>query len=346
VQDEMTSRERVLAMLRREPVDRVPVISGSAMVAEYVKESGGVFPDYHHDAEMMVNAASLMHMDAGVDNIVMPFGMFVESMALGLEVKMGRIDIQPSVKGFFEKPEDVNLDPDKFLADPYVRTTLEATELAKERFPEAAITPFMVGPVTLAGYLMGIDKLADLSFKSLNQDEVMDEMIEWFSKALEINKIYARECIEAGADVLYYSDASASPNLVIPYFYYQVGVPAEIELGEFIHKLGCPWELHICGDTTPIIEGMAITGADCLSVEQAVNMAEVVKIARDVPVVGNVTPLLMIDGSEEQIREETIKALDGGAKASMLGCGTPSPSSPKRLKQWVKAVTDWSAENL
>ncbi|WP_440955878.1 uroporphyrinogen decarboxylase family protein [Methanosarcina sp. Mfa9] len=346
MQDEMTSRERVLAMLKRKPVDRVPVISGSAMVAEYIKKSGGIFPDYHHDSEMMVNAASLMHTDAGVDNIVMPFGMFVESIALGLEVKMGRIDIQPSVKGFFETPEEVNLDPDKFLADPYVRTTIEATEFAKERFPDAAITPFLVGPVTLTGYLMGVQNLANLSCKSLNHEEVMDEIIEWFSKALEINKIYARACIEAGADALYYSDASASPNLLIPDFYYQVGVPAEIELGEFIHKLGCPWELHICGDTTPIIEGMAATGANCLSVEQAVKMEEVVKIARNVPVVGNVTPLLMIDGTEEQIREETRRGLDGGAKASKLGCGTPSLSSPERLKQWVKAVTDWSAENL
>ncbi len=342
----MTSRERVLAMLRREPMDRVPVISGSTMVAEYIKKSGGVFPDFHHDAEMMVNAASLMHTDAGVDNIVMPFGMFVESIALGLEVKMGRIDIQPSVKGFFEKPGDVDLDPDKFLADPYVRATLEATERAKERFPDAAITPFLVGPVTLAGYLMGVQNLANLSCKSLYHDDIMEEMIEWFSQALEINRIYARACIEAGADVLYYSDASASPNLLLPDFYYQVGVPAEIELGEFIHKLGCPWELHICGDTTPIIEGMATTGADCLSVEQAVDMKEVVRIAGKVPVVGNVTPLLMIDGTEEQIREETMKGLDGGAKASMLGCGTPPLSSPERLKQWVKAVSDWSAENL
>lgn len=342
----MTSRERVLAMLRREPVDRVPVISGSTMVAEYITKSGGVFPDYHHDAEMMVNAASLMHTDAGIDNIVVPFGMFVESIALGLEVKMGRIDIQPSVKGFFEKPEDVDLDPDRFLADPYVRATLEATALAKERFPDAAITPFLVGPVTLSGYLMGVQNLANLSLLSLYHDDVMEEIIEWFAVALEINRIYARACIEAGADVLYYSDASASPNLLLPDFYYQVGVPAEIELGEFVHRLGCPWELHICGDTTPIIEGMTATGADCLSVEQAVDMREVTKIAGKVPVVGNVTPLLMIDGTEEQIREETIKGLDGGAKASMLGCGTPALSSPERLKQWVKAVADWSVEHL
>ena len=73
----MTSRERVIAMINRKPVDRIPVITGSAMVVEYIQKSGGVWPEYHRNAEMMVNAVSMMHTDAGTDNIVMPFGMFI-----------------------------------------------------------------------------------------------------------------------------------------------------------------------------------------------------------------------------------------------------------------------------
>nr|WP_304364515.1 uroporphyrinogen decarboxylase family protein [Methanosarcina sp. KYL-1] len=340
----MTSRERVLAMLERKPVDRFPVITGSCMVAEYINRSGGFWPEYHSNAEMMVDVAGMMHTDAGMDNIVVPFGMFVEAVALGLEVNMGRITIQPSVKGFFKRPEDVKCE--RFLNDPYVRTTLKATKLAKAKFPDVAVTPFLVGPVTLAGYLMGVEKLSEMSYRCLDDEKLMDEIVEWFSIALEINRLYAGACIDSGADALYYSDASASPNLVIPDFYYRVGVPAEKELGDFIHCLGCPWELHICGNTIPIIEGMASTGANCLSVEQAVDMREVVEIAGDVPVAGNVTPLMMVEGTEEQIIAETRKGLDGGAKASMLGCGTPSLSTPDRLKLWSGAVAEWSREKL
>ncbi len=344
IMEEMTSRERVLAMLNREPVDRIPVISGSAMVVEYIQKSGVTWPEYHRNAEMMVSVASLMHTDAGIDNIVVPFGMFIESIALGLEVNMGAIDIQPSVRSAFEKPEDVNYE--HFLEDRYVQTTIEAIKLAKEKFPDAAICSFLVAPVTLAGNLMGVEKLPVLSLKCLKQEKKMKEIQEWISTALQINKIYARACIEAGADVLYYSDASASPSLVMPQFYYNVAVPATKELGDFIHSLGCPWELHICGQTLPIIEGMASTGANCLSIEQAVKMNEATKLAGEVPVVGNVTPLLMIEGTEEQIIGAVRKALDGGAKGSMLGCGTPPLSTSDRLKMWVKAVADWSIENL
>ncbi|HII80473.1 MAG TPA: hypothetical protein HA261_08795 [Methanosarcina sp.] len=341
---EMTSKERVFAMLNRKPVDRVPVITGSAMVKEYIEKSVSSWPDYHCNAEMMVNTVSLMHTDAGLDNIVMPFGMFIESKALGLEVKMGRIDIQPSVRSFFSKPDEVKYD--NFLEDKFVKTTLEAIKLAKEKYPDAAVTAFLVGPITLTGDLMGAENLSMLSIKCLQKEKQMQKMQDWLSKSLEINKIYAEACIEAGADVLYYSDASASPNLVMPEFYYQVAVPAEKEIGDFVHHLGCPWELHICGDTVPIIEGMASTGAECLSVEQAVNMKEATKIAGKVPVVGNLTPLMMVEGTEEQIIAETRKGLDDGAKASMLGCGTPPLSTPDRLKTWVKAAADWSSENL
>lgn len=341
---EMTSRERVLATLDRKPVDRIPVITGSTMVKEYIEKSGGVWPDYHSNAEMMVDIVGLMHTDAGLDNVVMPFGMFIESLALGLEVKMGKIDIQPSVRSFYKKPDEVNYD--NFLEDKFVKNTIDSIKLAKEKYPDAAVTAFLVAPVTMAGDLMGAENLSVLSIKCLQKEKQMEKMQDWIAVSLEINKIYAEACVEAGADILYYSDASASPNLVMPEFYYEVGVPAEKEIGDFVHGLGCPWELHICGDTTPIIEGMASTGANCLSVEQAVDMSEVTKIAGDVPVAGNVTPLLMVEGTEEQIISEVRKGLDGGAKASMLGCGTPPHSTPDRLKTWVKAVADWSAENL
>lgn len=341
---EMTSRERFLAMLNNKPVDRVPVLTGSTMVVEYIEKSGGKWPEYHSNPEMMVNAAGMMYTDAGLDTVVVPFGMFVESIALGLDVKMGRIDIQPSVRSFFKKPEEVNYE--NFLENPYVKTTIDAIKLAKEKYPDAAIVPFLVAPVTLAGDLMGAENLSMLSIKCLQKEKQMEKMEEWISTALEINKIYAQACVEAGADLLYYSDASASPNLVMPEFYYKVGVPVEKELGDFIHNMGCPWELHICGDTVPIIEGMAATGADCLSVEQAVDMKKAVEIAGNVPIVGNVTPLLMVEGTEEQIICETRKGLDGGAKASMLGCGTPPLATSDRLKTWVKAAADWSAEKL
>lgn len=345
--DKMTSRERVLALFNRKPVDRIPVLTGSVMVQANLEKAGATWPDFHYDAEMMLNGASVMHTDLGLDCIVGPFGMFTESMALGLEVKMGKYNIQPSVRSAFKKPQEV--DYSKFLEQPIIQTTLDFIRLGKEKFPDALILPFLVGPVTLAGYFMGPENLSVKSMKALQKDKEAAKMKEWLDVAVEVAKIYAGACIDAGAEVVYFSDASASPNLVMPEYYYKFGVPAEKELFEFVHSKGALVELHICGNSTPIVEGMAQTGADVLSVEQTIAIEKAVELAGDVPVVGNVTPTLMADDFDEvkdAIVKETIDGLDQGAKGSMLGCGTPPMSNPENLKLWVDTVKEWSEKNL
>lgn len=341
--NEMTSKERVLAMLNRKPVDRVPVISGVAMLKEYVEKVGAVWPDYHSNAEMMVNIASCTPLETGIDNLVMAFGMFVEAAATGLDVKMGRIDIHPSIRSSFKNPEDVK--SENFLENKFIRTTTDAIKLAKDRYPDIATYALIEAPITLLGDLMGAEKLAMLSYRCFQKEKHMIKMQDWLSVAFELSEIYAEACAQAGADVFYCSDASASPNLLMPEFYRKIAGPSEKKLGDFIHKNGCPWELHICGNTTPIIKDMATTGANCLSIDQTVNMREATKLAGDVPVVGNVDPLLMVEGTEEEITTEVRKALDSGAKASKLGCGTPPLSTSDRLKIWVNAAIDWSAEH-
>jgi [methyl-Co(III) methanol-specific corrinoid protein]:coenzyme M methyltransferase len=337
--EEMTSYDRVMAVVNKKPVDRAPVMSGSTMVVEYIRKSKGKWPDFHSDPKMMLDAASLMHTDAGLDNIVVPFGMFIESKALGLEVGMGKEHIQPSVMSEFKSPDEVEYGD--FLDQPPIQTTIDAIKMGVEEYPDAAITPFLVAPVTLAGHLMGTEKLALKSLECLMEEEQAKEMNQWLDIAVDICKVYAGAVIEAGAELLYYSDASASSTLVMPDFYHQYGVSAEKEVGDFIHSKGANWELHICGDTVPIMEDMVSSGADLMSVEQAANMKDVTDIAGNIPVAGNVTPLLMVNGTKDQIVDEVTTALDRGAKVSMLGCGTPPLSQSANIKTWVQAVKDY-----
>ncbi|NLI62021.1 MAG: hypothetical protein GX362_01220 [Methanosarcinaceae archaeon] len=341
---EMTSKERVIAMLNRKPVDRIPIITGSTMVVENINKSGAIWPDLHKNAEMMIDVSSKMYTDIGVDSIIFPFSACVEAASLGLEVSMGRIDIHPSVKSFFKSPDDV--DYSKFLESDFVKTTIEAAGIAKDKYPDAAKSILIVGPVTLAGYLAGANNLSKLSIRCLQKEKYMDTITEWLEVALDVNKIYAKACINAGADYIQCGDPSASTNLVMPEFYNKVAVPFEKELGDFIKSKGLPWVLHICGNMALCIEGMAKTGANCLSIEQTVDMKDAVRLAGDTPVAGNIAPLLVVDGTYEDIIKSTRYALDSGAKASMLGCGTPPLSTSDRLKTWVKAVHDWSSENM
>jgi len=334
---EMTSKERVLAAFKKQPVDRAPVITGSVYITEYIKRVSAKWPDLHKDPKEMVRVASMPSRDAGTDNIVVPFGMFVEAYSLGCEIEWGNEERQPSVRGHFESPDEVEYED--VLEKPLIQTTVEAVRIAVDEFPDVPCFPFLVAPATLAGYLMGVENLVRSSMTS------PEGAAKWVDIAKEVCKMYSSAVIDEGAEVVYYSDASASPDLLMPDFYKSVAMPAMREVVDLVHSKGALAEYHICGRTIPILESMADTGADALSIEQSVDMAEAKKMVGDkVAMVGNVPPLLMVDGTPEQIIEATRESLDKGTDAVMLGCGTPPLSKPENLKLMVQATTDYFKE--
>ncbi|MHC1596702.1 MAG: uroporphyrinogen decarboxylase family protein, partial [Methermicoccaceae archaeon] len=66
---EMTSKDRVLAAFKKQPVDRAPVITGSVYIVESMDRVGAKWPDLHKDPAMMLKVASVPSQYAGTDNI-------------------------------------------------------------------------------------------------------------------------------------------------------------------------------------------------------------------------------------------------------------------------------------
>lgn len=334
---EMSSKDRVLAAFKKQPVDRAPVITGSVYIVESMDRVGAKWPDLHKDPAMMLKVASVPSQVAGTDNIVLPFGMFIEAYSVGCDINWGKKEIQPSVRGHFESPDEVEYED--LLEKPLIQTTVEATRMAVDEFPDVLCFPFLVSPATLGGYLMGVENLV---MKSMTDPE---DAAKWVEVAKQMCKMYSGAVIEAGAKVIYYSDASASPDLVMPDFYKSVAMPAMREVVDFVHSKGALAELHICGNTIPIIESMADTGADALSIEQTVDMAEAKKLVGDrVALLGNVPPLYMVDGTPEQIVDATRQSLDKGADVVMPGCGTPPLAKLDNLKLMVQTTIDYFKE--
>ncbi len=65
---------------------------------------------------------------------------------------------------------------------------------------------------------------------------------------------FARAQVQAGADLIGIGDAAAS--LVGPKVYNEFVWPYEKKLVDGVHALGVPVRLHICGNTSRILEGM------------------------------------------------------------------------------------------
>ncbi len=80
----LNSRERVLRLFRREPIDAIPVFSGMGNITIHgLEKYGWRFPEIHTDAHKMASMAASTYQLFGFECAVVPFDMGVEAEALG-----------------------------------------------------------------------------------------------------------------------------------------------------------------------------------------------------------------------------------------------------------------------
>ncbi|RMF90785.1 MAG: hypothetical protein D6733_02885 [Methanobacteriota archaeon] len=139
--------------------------------------------------------------------------------------------------------------------------------------------------------------------------------------------------IEAGVDAMFMEDPSASPDVVSPETFRSLAMPYVKRLiSEFRKKV--PVVFHVCGDTGSIIEDMMATGADCLSLDQCMDMAPV---HERIPVWGNVEPRKLVSEGPEEIRRLSQRIVDLGRGVVLSsGCVVPPIAKPENIKEMVK----------
>ena len=95
----MTSRQRVLAALRREPVDRTPVCNPTSVATvELMDLVDAPFPDANRVPELMARLAATSYTELGFDSIMPVFSIIQESSALGCKIQWEQKDNWPTVK--------------------------------------------------------------------------------------------------------------------------------------------------------------------------------------------------------------------------------------------------------
>jgi [methyl-Co(III) methanol-specific corrinoid protein]:coenzyme M methyltransferase len=330
----MNSRDRVLNALTGKSVDRIPVTAVTQTgTVEFMKETGAMWPEAHSNPESAVKLALAAYELAGLETARIPFSLTVLAEALGSEIDSGKIDRQPSVKShpYSNGMSEFKI-PENLLELKLIPAMLEATRLLKEEVGDKL--PIIVGfegPATLAGHLMGIERMA---IWTLKKPEKVKEALE---ATIEVNLRYAEALLKAGADVLVPCEPSVSPDIFHPKNFEGMFKPFLTSLAE---EIRCVKVLHICGNVTPILRHMAETGYNALSIEEKVNMEEAKKIVDNLAtIVGNIsTAKTLLSGSPQTVKEESIKAIKGGVDALAPGCGIAPDTPTSNLKAMVEAV--------
>ena len=115
----MTGKERVLAALKREPVDRTPVCNPTSVATvELMDLVDAPFPEANRQPELMARLAATGYTELGFDSIMPVFSIIQESSALGCKIQWEQKDNWPTVRmrePIWEDVDEIKL-PSDFLS--------------------------------------------------------------------------------------------------------------------------------------------------------------------------------------------------------------------------------------
>ena len=209
----MNERDRLIASLMLDPVDRVPVISHlQTGTVDLMGASGAFWPEANRDARKMLTLALAAHTVAGLESVKVPFDVALDSTAFGVMTGRDAIDRPPSIiEPMIHTIDDVERlnipDPHRDGRAPVV---LKALSILQEMDLRIPIFGGVIAPFMLAGQMRG------------EEAAIMDVMIDpdlmkgLLAKCADWCVLYAEAQLEAGAEVISLIDATASGTILSP----------------------------------------------------------------------------------------------------------------------------------
>jgi len=322
----MNSRERVFAMLDGRDVDRLPVMPITMMFA--ARQAGKPYREYVTDHRVLVEGQIRTAERFGFDQVSAISDPAREAADLGAAVQ------------FFEDQPPALVEHDALLADKSRLAHLKipdplgggrmtdrvmGIQLLRERAGRDKIVEgWIEGPCGEAADLRGINTL----MTDFTDDPAFVRGLLAF--VVEMETVFARAQIEAGADLIGMGDPAAS--LIGPRLYREYIGPLQKELVDRVHAMGARLRLHICGSTRRILEDLGKVGADIVDVDAVVDIGEArTRIGPKQVLLGGIDPVrIFANGTPELVRQ---KAAECEAKAGPRyilggGCELP-PESPE-----------------
>jgi MtaA/CmuA family methyltransferase len=159
-------------------------------------------------------------------------------------------------------------------------------------------------PFSLAAALMGI---SEIMLKVVDDPPFVAALMQ---RCSDYAAAYAHALSDAGAHMLSGGDSPA--GLLSPPHYRQLALPAERRLIASIRSAtGKSVSLHICGNSTPILSGMAASGADVLELDHAVDIGHACRLlGPNIALWGNLDPIrVLAQGTPESVRHKARETL-------------------------------------
>lgn len=150
-------------------------------------------------------------------------------------------------------------------------------------------------------------------------------------RATDITIEAGKAFIEAGVDCIYIGDAWSNSNIISPAHFEEFCVPQYKRAVDIFHRYGVKVYLHICGNSTPILEKMASTGVDAIEPLDPLGGVRLedakARVGHTVCLKGGINTMTLINGDVSQVEQEVILCLEAakGTGGYIFGTGDDIP---------------------
>ena len=327
----MINNDRLIRACRRQEVDRAPVWM--------MRQAGRYMPEYRalrakydfmtmcKTPELAAEVSMQPYEILGVDAVIMFSDILVPVEAMGM-----KLDIVESKGPVLEDPIRAEAQVEKLIVPDPVETmpfVMETIRLLRKRLGASApLIGFAGAPFTLASYMVeggGTRNYAEIKRMMYREPMTIHRLLD---KLADTIILYINAQIEAGAQVVQLFDTWAGELSSADYE--EFALPYERKVFERIQR--DPSGRDHSGSATPailyvngcshILEKMAGSGADVLSIDWRIDLAEARRRVGDkVALQGNLDPCELL-GTPETIAESVKEILKkGGGLGHIMNLG-------------------------
>jgi uroporphyrinogen decarboxylase len=340
----MNSLERLIASGKGEPLDCVPVAPGVGHYAAYQARQPMTRVAYDPElmAEVVLKALDRHGYDAC--SPITDYGIGTESMGSMPVIR----DWEQTFVGEFAvkgRHDVVGLKLPDPLRDGRMPVIIQCEQILVERVGQThGINGGLAGPLSFAANLRGPQQML---YDMLEDPALVHELVRL---ATEAGKAFGAAQIQQGGvkTVNIYEPLAA---LISPAMSDEFSFPYLTELVAYLKALGATVLLHICNDTTPLLERMIRSGADILSVDRQVDLTRAKQLARGrVSFSGNVATQHLAWRTPEVIYAEACRCIEQGALGGRYtvssSCEVPIETPAENIDAMVRAAREFGAAFL
>ncbi|CDG37305.1 methylcobalamin:coenzyme M methyltransferase [Acetivibrio thermocellus BC1] len=336
----ISPKERILRVLKKQKVDRPPVICPGGMmnaaIVDIMKTTGHTLPEAHHDDRLMAELSRDVHKYTGFENFGIPFCMTVEAEVLGSSINFGTLACEPKIEkeAFDSVSNVVYQDIGKMLKKGRIESVIQAAWHLSKKNKDIPVVGNLTGPLsTSASIVDPVTFLKELRKDNENAHRVINYVTDFLIE-------YAKLMIENGVDLISIGDPTATGEILGPKMFEEYAVRYLNKLVDGIHSLNAPVIVHICGNINTVKRFIPQIRSDAISTDAMINLRALKDEFPSLTTMGNLSTFLLQFGTPEKVADQTQRLLRDGIDIISPACGLSTTSSIQNIKALTKTVKE------